>query len=219
MWAIIWKDVLLEVRRRETVMSLFVLGVLVLLVFQLAVDVDEETSAALAPGLLWVAIVFAGMIGLGRIFLIERENSAMTGLLMAPVDRGSLFLAKLGVNLAVMLTFEVLLLPVFFAFFGLPLGAAALGFGAVLLAGTLGLAATGTLFALAAMGTRARELMLPLMVLPLEVPLVLAAVQCTEAVLGGAGLGELGAWGNLLLGFDVLFVTLGWMTFEFLTVD
>ena len=219
MLAVIWKDLMLEARGRETVASLFVLGLLVLVLFNFAVDVDRSNVASLAPGVLWISIVFSATLALGRAFAIERENNCMTGLLLAPLDRGSLFVAKLIVNVVVLLTFETMLLPFFYLLFGLAFGTTLLPLVAVLLGGTIGLAAIGTLFAQAALGTRARELMLPLLILPLQVPLLIAAVKASALVLQGASLSSLGAWGNLLVGFDVLFVTAGWLVFEYMTVD
>jgi heme exporter protein B len=219
MLAIIWKDIMLESRSRETISSLFVLGVLVLLIFNFAIDIAPANMARMAPGVLWIAIVFSAMLGLGRTFAIERENSCMTGLLLAPIDRSSVFAAKLFVNVLLLVVFEIMLLPVFAIFFDLEVGGKLLELAVVLLAGTLGLAATGTLFALAALGTRARELMLPLLVLPLQIPLLIAAVKATDHVLRGESLATLGGWGTLLVAFDVLFVTAGWLAFEFVSVD
>ena len=219
MLAVIWKDLVLEARSRETVASLFVLGLLVLVIFNFAVDIDKENVKQLAPGILWISIVFSATLALGRAFAIERENGCMTALLLAPIDRGLLFFAKLLVNVVVLFVFEALLLPFFVLFF--PVGAAAVlpRLVAILVIGTVGLAAVGTLFALAALGTRARELMLPLLILPLQIPLLIAAVRATSLVLAGTGLGELGAWGTLLVSFDVVFVTAGWLAFEFMVVD
>ena len=219
MLAVIWKDIMLESRSRETIVSLFMLGVLVLLIANFSIDVVPANVARIAPGVLWIAIVFSAMLGLGRTFVIERENGCMTALLMAPVDRGTLFFAKLAVNVALLVVFEILLVPVFVLFFDLDLAGKLLPLAVVLLAGTVGLAATGTLFALAALGTRARELMLPLLVLPLQMPLLIAAVKATDLVLRGEALTMLGAWGTVLVAFDVLFVTVGWLTFEFVSVD
>jgi len=217
--AIIWKDILLESRSRETIVSLFVLGVVILLIFNFALDITDDNMSRIAPGLLWVAIVLSAMLGLGRTFLIERENECMTGLILAPIDRGSLFLAKLSVNFLLLVVFEAMLLPVYILMFGLNVSGVLSHLLLVLIAGSLGLAATGTLFALAALGTRARELMLPLIVLPLQIPLVIAAVKSTALVLSGQPVSMLGAWGSLLVAFDVLFVTVGWLAFEFVSVD
>jgi heme exporter protein B len=217
--ALIWKDLVLEWRSRETLPALFVLGVLVLAVFSFALAPTPQESERFAGGILWVAIVFASVLALGRTFLIERENSCIEGLLTSPLDRGSIFLAKLAVNVVLLLAFEVLLLPVFALLFGISLFANFAGLVAVIVAGTVGLAAMGTLFALAALGSRAREMVLPLLVLPLQIPLLIVAVQSTQMVLGGYGLATLGLRGELLVGFDVLAVTAGWLLFEYVLVD
>jgi heme exporter protein B len=217
--ALIWKDLVLEWRSRETLPALFVLGVLVLVVFSFALALSPEDSERFAGGILWVAIVFASVLSLGRTFLIERENACIEGLLTSPLDRGSIFLAKLSVNIVLLLAFEALLLPVFALLFDVSLFANFAGLVAVVVAGTVGLAAIGTLFALAALGSRAREMVLPLIVLPLQIPLLIAAVQSTQMVLGGYGLATLGLRAELVIGFDVLAVTAGWLLFEYVLVD
>ncbi len=219
MLALLWKDLVLEARSRETLPALFVLGLLVLVVFDFSLAVRPEDADRFAGGILWVAITFASVLALGRTFLIERENSCIEGLLTSPLDRGSIFLAKLAVNTILLLAFEALLLPVFSLLYGVSLTGNPGGLVAVMVAGTVGLAATGTLFALAALGTRAREMVLPLLVLPLQIPLLIVAVQSTQMVLGGSGLATLGLRGELLVGFDILAVTVGWMLFEFVLVD
>jgi heme exporter protein B len=217
--ALIWKDLVLEWRSRETLPALFVLGVLVLVVFSFALALAPEDNERFAGGILWVAIVFASVLSLGRTFLIERENACIEGLLTSPLDRGSIFLAKLAVNTVLLLAFEALLLPVFALLFDVSLLANFGGLVAVVVSGSVGLAAIGTLFALAALGSRAREMVLPLIVLPLQIPLLIAAVQSTQMVLGGYGLATLGLRGHLLIGFDVLAVTAGWLLFEYVLVD
>ncbi len=219
MFALIRKDLLLEARSKETVASLFLVGLLILFIFILSLDVERSQVFEIAPGVLWAAIVLASLLGLGRTFLIERENGCLAGLLLAPIDRSSIFLAKFLVNLLLMLAFEALLLPAFALFFALDILPMLPLLWAVLLAGSVGLAAAGTLFALAALNTRSRELMLPVLVLPLEVPLLLACVRATEVVLRGEGLAAAGRWGVYLLGFDVLFLVSAWLLFEYLDLD
>lgn len=219
MFALIWKDIVLEARTRETLPALFVLGVLILVAFHFSLAMRPEDIGRVASGILWVAIVFAAMLALGRTFVIERDNGCIEGLMTSPIDRGSIYLAKLTVNTILLLAFEVLLVPVFALFFDVPLFAHPLRLAAIMAAGTIGIAATGTLFALAALGTRAREMVLPLLVLPLQAPLLIAAVQATELVLQGSALDALGVRGTLLVSFDVLFVTAGWLLFEFVLVD
>lgn len=219
MLALLWKDLVLEARSRETLPALFVLGLLILVIFDFSLALRPEDNARFAPGILWVSIVFASVLSLGRTFLVERENSCIEGLLTSPLDRGSIFLAKLSVNTILLVAFEALLLPAFSLLYDVPLLAHAGPFLAVMFAGTLGLAATGTLFALAAHGTRAREVVLPLLVLPLQLPLLVAGVQATSMVLAGSGLLDLGVRGTLVAGYDVLAITMGWLLFEYVLVD
>lgn len=219
MLAIILKDALIESRSRETVFSLFILGVLILLIFNFAIDVTPSNVALVAPGVLWLAIVFSSSLALGRAFQIERDNGCMDALLLAPVDRGIVFLAKFTVNVLLLTVFELFLVPVFSFMYDVDLLPVIPGLACVLFAGTVGLSAAGTLFALAAAGTRARELMLPLIILPLQIPLLIAVVQATAIVLDGQGITSVGAWGNLILSFDILFVTVGWLAFEFVAVE
>lgn len=219
MGAIIWKDLLAEMRNRDTVTSLFVLGVLILSVFQFALNLSPAETQRLAPGLLWTAIVFSCSLAIGRTLVREREDGCLGGMMLAPIDRGSVFIAKLVVNVILLASFQVMLLPVFAMITGTSLLGVLPQLGIVLFAGTVGLAAVGTLFALAAAGTRARETVLPLIALPLEIPLIIAAVQATEAVFAGATVTSLGAWGNLLFAFDALFVGVGWLAFEHVAVE
>lgn len=219
MLALLWKDLVLEARSRETLPALFVLGLLILVIFDFSLALRPEDNARFAPGILWVSIVFASVLSLGRTFLVERENSCIEGLLTSPLDRGSIFLAKLSVNTILLVAFEALLLPAFSLLYDVSLTPNLGAFLVVMIAGTIGLASTGTLFALAALGTRTREMVLPLLVLPLQIPLLIAAVQATQMVLGGSGLADLGMRGHLLAGFDILSVTAGWMLFEFVLVD
>jgi heme exporter protein B len=205
--AIVWKDLLSELRNRDTVMSLFVLGVLLLVIFQFALNLSPSETRRLAPGMLWTAIVFSASIAIGRTLTSERESGCLGALVIAPIDRGSIFIAKLIVNLIILSVFEITFLPVLALMADLSIRSVWPRLAVVMFAGTLGL------------GTRARETMLPLIALPLEIPLVLAAVQCTEAVLSGSALTALGAWANLLFAFDALFVAVGWLAFEFVAVE
>lgn len=219
MGAIIWKDLLEELRSRDTVSSLFVLGVLILAIFQFALNLTPAEARRLGPGMLWTAVVFSSSLAVGRTLVRERVEGCLGGMLAAPIDRGSIFLAKLVVNLMLLGVFELLLLPAFAVMTDTPVLAVLPALVAILFAGTLGLAAVGTLFSLAAAGTRARETVLPLVALPLEIPLIIAAVQATEAVFAGTPITELGAWANLLVAFDALFIGIGWLAFEHVAVE
>src|SRR5579864_2134410 len=161
--AILWKDIRCELRSKQTWTSMGLFALLVLVIFNFAFDLRVDNKAAIAPGALWVAFVFASLLGLGRTIAAEREKGLMDRLLLCPVDRKAIYLAKLLGNLLFIGVVEVVALPVFAALFNVPL------FGALLpivLLGTLGVAAIGTLFSVAA-ATHARELLLPVLVFPL----------------------------------------------------
>ena len=211
-WAVARKDLLIELRSRDVLSSAVVFTLLVLLIFNFALDLTGDAVRAVAPGVLWVTFVFAGMLTLGRTFARERERGALQGLLLAPLDRGALFLAKLLVNLLLLGIVEAAALPAFVALYNL---APRLGdLLAVVALGTLGFAAIGTLFAAVAANTRAREALLPLLLFPVLVPVIIGAVKATgDSLPGGATGGP--PWLGLLAAFDAIFLALAYATFEY----
>src|SRR6202048_4156544 len=191
---LIWKDLLVEARGRETVLAGAVFALLVLVIFNFAFDLRVENVAAVAPGVLWVTITFVGVLSLGRPFARERDRRTLDGLLLAPVDRSALYLAKVLTSIASMLVVEVVALPVFVGLFNLAVDLPLLVLA--LLLGTIGLAGVGTLFAAIAAHTRAREVLLPLLLFPIQVPVILATVKSTSAAIRVPGLDppEVGQW-------------------------
>lgn len=211
-WAVARKDLLIEWRSRDVVSSAVVFTLLVLLIFNFALDLTGDAVRAVAPGVLWVTFVFAGMLTLGRTFARERERGALQGLLLAPLDRGALYLAKLLVNLVLLGAVEAAALPAFVALYNLAprLGAVL----AVVALGTVGFAAVGTLFAAVAANTRAREALLPLLLFPILVPVIIGAVKATGDSLPGAA-ADGPPWLGLLVAFDAIFLALSYATFEY----
>lgn len=219
MLALILKDLRIELRTKESITSLLMLGVLVLLMLSFAFDPRTEVGQAAAGGVIWVAIVFAGVLGINRSLLRETEQSCMEGLLLAPVDRGTIYLAKTAGNLIVLLGAELVVVPVFILFFNLPFFGTIIRLAPVLLLGLLGFAAIGTLFAAVSLRTRAREVMLPLLMLPLATPLLLSCVQASTALLRSDSIGEVSNWLGLLFAFDVVFLVVGWLGFEYVVEE
>ena len=212
---LLWKDLLIELRTKETLASLLMLGLLTLLILSFAFDPMSDLRSEAAPAVLWVALIFAGVLGISRSFLIERENECMQGLLLCPVDRGTVYLAKVGANLLFMIAAQVVVVPIFVFFFNLPLTLALARLVPVLLLGLLGFAAVGTLFAAVSVRTRAREVMLPLLMLPLVVPVLIGGVEASGDILAGRSMSEVGQWLRLLIGFDAVFLVVGWLIFEY----
>jgi heme exporter protein B len=219
MIALLWKDLLIEYRTKETLASLLMLGLLTLLLLSFAFDPTSELRGPAAPAVLWVSLVFAGVLGINRSFLIERENECLQGLLLCPVDRGAIYLAKVSGNALFMTAAQAIVVPIFVVFFNLPIDMALARLVPVLLLGLVGFAAVGTLFAAVSVRIRAREVMLPLLLLPLAVPVLIAGVKASGGVLAGATLGSVSQWLHLLAGFDLVFLVVGWLLFEYAVED
>jgi heme exporter protein B len=212
MWALLWKDVLLEVRTKERVSSLFVLALLIVLIFVVALNPEQVQEPEIGAAVLWVTLIFAGMLGLQRAFLIEQERGCFSGLLLCPIEPGTLFLAKLFGNILFLVLVETVAAPVTLVLLKIPWSWSLLALPLVLFLGIVGFSALGTLFAALTVRTRAREILLPVMLLPLLIPLLIAAVQVTSAIL--AGMVWTGVWLRVLLAFDVIFVVTGWLIFS-----
>jgi len=216
--AILRKDLRIEWRTHESLSSVFVLGVLLLVVFSVAYDAPPEAAPALAPSVLWVTFVFTGLLGVQRGFLLERENDCLAGLLTAPVDPAAIYAGKLMANAVLLGIMQAVVVPLVGLFLHLDVWPVLPGLVVVLLLGNLGFAALATLFAAVAVRTRAREVMLPLLLLPLLVPLLIGAVDATRAVLAG-GLGEARDGLAVLAAFDVVFAVAGWLLFAYVVRD
>jgi len=215
-WIVLWKDVLIEGRSKETLNALVFFALLLLFLFEFALGGDRERLAAALPGLLWLGFVLSGLLGLGRTFLIERENDCWDGLLLAPGDKSAIYLGKLAGNLLLMGVVEALVLALFTLFYNVDLEGALPSLALVIGLGTLGFAAVGTLFAAMTAHVRARELLFPVLFLPVLVPLLLGAVRATEAVLRGDSLSSVAHWLRLLAAADVIYVAVGVLTFDVL---
>jgi len=216
--AILAKDLRIEWRTREGISSVFVLGVLLVVVLTFAHDPSPETAPTLAPGVLWGAFVLTGLLGVQRAFLLERENDCLAGLLSAPIDPAAIYAGKLVANLALLAVMQVIVVPLVGLFLHVDLGSVLPGLVLVLVLGNLGFAALATLFAAVAARTRAREVLLPLLLLPLLVPLLIAAIAATRAVLAD-GLAAARDAVAVLTAFDVVFTVAGWLLFTYVVRD
>ena len=214
-WVVLWKDLLTERRSKESLNALFFFTLLLLFLFQFTLGPDRDRLRAAMPGLLWLGFVLAGLLGLGRSFILERENDCWEGLLLTPGDKSAIYLGKLLANIALMGAVEAVVLVLFGVFYSVDLGTALGPLAVVLALGTLGLAAVGTLFAAMTAQVRARELLFPVLLLPAQVPVLLATVSATQVVLLGQPLAEAAQWLRLLAAADVVYLVVGVLTFEF----
>jgi heme exporter protein B len=215
MYLLLAKDMLVELRNRETFTVMLFFAVVVLFLFHFSLNPERESTAVLAPGLLWLAFMFTGVLGLGRSFQAEQANDCIEQLLLVPGDRGNIFLGKLAGNIAFMLAVELLIIPLFALFFQLNLWSALLPLLVVAALGTLGFATIGTLFSALTANLRAREVLFPLLLFPLVVPVIIGTVTATGIILGGGALGEATGWLKLLGAFDTIFLAAAYLTFDF----
>lgn len=192
-------------------------AVLVMVVFNFAFQLRAEDIRAVAPGVLWVTITFAGALGLGRSLAIEQDRGCLDGLLLAPLDRSAVYFGKMLANALFMLAVEVVILPLFVVFFNLPFVQA--GIVVIVLLGTLGFAGVGTLLSAIAVNTRAREVMLPILLFPVVLPAIVAAVKATSGILDGQPFFEWQQWLNILIAFDVILITLAALLFDFIVEE
>ncbi len=205
MLAIFWKDLAIEIRRRQLLASLLVFAVLILFVFNFALDLQARLRAELVSGIIWTAVVFSGAIGFDYTMSVEQHSSGLDAFRLAPIRGSWFFLGKLLANTFFLLFVELLLLPVSSLLFDINLLQPL--FLLILLLGTIGYSAAGTLFSVMSVRTRTRELMLPLLLFPLALPLLIPAVQAGSAILLGDGYLEVRSWVNLLIGYDILLLT------------
>ena len=212
--AIIWKDFVTELKTRELFSSMFVFAVLVMLIFIFSINLSIVNASQVGPGVLWVAILFAGTLGLNRSFSLEKENGCLQGLMLAPVDRSAIFFGKMLSNLAFLLIMEAFLLPVFMIFFNVDIGSHLGPLVAVLLMGTLGFSALGTLLSSLSSNLKTREIMLPILLYPLMVPIAIGSVQLTGQILDGKSLADMMNWVGLILCFDIIFISASIMTID-----
>jgi heme exporter protein B len=209
-----WKDVLIERRSKETLNALLFFSLALLFVFQFALGPDRERLASVLPGLLWLGFILSGVLGLGRAFLVERENDCWEALLLTPGDKSAIYVGKLASGLVLMLVVEALVLALFVLFFNVDLMPVLPGLALVIVLGTVGMASVGTLFAAMTAQIRARELLFPVLLLPVLVPVLLGTVKATEALLAGEPLAAVAHWLKLLVAADVVYLAVGVLTFD-----
>ncbi|TMC17752.1 MAG: cytochrome C biogenesis protein [Chloroflexi bacterium] len=212
---ILWKDVRCELRSKQTWIGMGMFALLVLVIFNFTFDLRIDNKTAVAPGALWVSFIFASLLGLSRTIAAEREHGSLDRLLLCPVDRKAIYLAKLLGNFFFIVVVEIVALPVFSVLFNVPLFIGPLVL--IMLFGTLGIATIGTIFSFMASATQARELLLPILVFPLIVPVVIAAVRATEALLVPQA--NEPPWLGLMIAFDVIFLSVSLLTFQYVVEE
>ena len=203
--AMAWKDLRTERRSMANFNAVLFLAVLMLLLFGFALGPDAQALKDAAGGVIWLAILFSGVLAFNRSYQVELDDNALETLLMYPGARWPIFVGKLTANLAFVLGVELITVPLAAVLFHAPLAASAIRLAVLLLLGTFGFVTLGTFYAAVASRTNAREVLLPLLLLPMLVPVLIAAAKATTALAGGDVMGDTGAWLRLLIAFDVIF--------------
>ena len=214
-FAILHKDLLLELRSKEVLTTMLVFALVVVVLFNFVFDPGAEEVKVTAPGILWVAIVFAGNLGLSRTFAREQENGVIQGLLLCPIDRSYLFVAKVLGNIIFIFLLEVVILPVMIVLFDVHIGGAWPMLLLVLLLGIIGFASVGTVFSAISANTKSREVMLPILLFPVTIPVILSSIKSTAYLFAGRELSEVWSWLRVLVGFDVVFFVVCFILYEY----
>jgi len=196
---------------------MLVFSALVILIFNFALELDIRTREAVTSGVLWVTFAFAGTLGLNRSMAIEKDRGCLDGLLLAPVDRNAIYFGKAIGNLFFMLIVEAIILPMYSVLYNVNLFQP--GLILVIVLGSIGYTAVGTLLASMAVQARTRDVLLPILLFPVLIPLLLAAVKASNGFLQGFEIAEIMPWINLMIVYDVIFIAVAFMVFDFVVEE
>lgn len=216
-WAVLWKDLSAELRGREMLSAMLVFALLVILIFNFALELDATTRSNVTSGVLWVTFAFAGTLGLNRSMAMEKDRGCLDGLLLAPVDRSAIYFGKALSNLVFMLVVEAIVLPVYSVLYNTNLFN--LGLILVILLGSIGYVAVGTLLAAMVVQTRTRDILLPILLFPVVIPVLIAAVKASSGFLQGIPMADIWPWLNLLIAYDIIFTAVAFMVFDYIVEE
>ena len=211
---IVWKDFVTELKTRELLSAMFIFALLVILIFIFSINLSIVKASEVGPGILWVAFLFAGTIGLNRSFMLEKENGCLMGLMLIPADRTAIYFGKLISNLIFLSIMELFILPLFMIFFNIDLLSHLGPLLIVVFLGTLGFCALGTLLSSLSSNLKTREIMLPILLYPLLIPIVIGAVRMTGQILDGVELFDMMRWIGLTVSFDIIYIGVSIMTID-----
>ena len=216
-WAIGRKDLLLETRNKDVIVAVSVFALLVLMIFTFAIDINQVNAKLTGPGILWASIAFAGVTGLNRAFALELEGNTLEALMLAPISRDLIYAGKMFGNFLFITAAQIIVIPIFAVLFNLTV--LRWEMLVVSLLTTIGFSAIGTLFAAMTIRVRAREVMLPLLFLPVVTPLIMAAVESTSHVVNDSSWPEIYQWIQLAIAFDIAFIVVSAFIFQQILED
>lgn len=217
MTAVTRKDLSAEWRSRELLSAMLVFALLVIFIFNFALELEPQTRSRVTAGVLWVTFSFAGTLGLNRSMAMEKDRGCLDGLLLAPVDRTAIYFGKALANLIFMLMVAAIVLPVYSVLYNANLFRP--GLLLVIVLGTAGYAAIGTLLASMAVQARTRDMLLPILLFPVAIPLLVAAVKASDGFLQALPMSDIWPWLNLLIVYDVVFTAVAFMVFDYVVEE
>jgi heme exporter protein B len=217
MSAVVWKDLAAEWRSREMVSAMLVFALLVIFIFNFALELNAQVRASLTSGILWVTLAFAGTLGLNRSMAVEKDRGCLDGLLLAPVDRTAIYFGKTLGNLVFMLLVAAIIVPIYSILYSVNLFN--LGLVGVILLGSWGYVAVGTLLSSMAVQARTRDVLLPILLFPVAIPLLIAAVKASGGFLDGSAISDIAPFLNILVVYDVIFTAVAFMVFDYVVEE
>jgi len=217
MFAVVWKDLVSELRSKELISAMLVFALLVIFVFNFALELDPKTRSSLTAGIIWVTILFAGNLGLNRSMAVEKDRGCLDGLLLAPVDRTAIYFGKSLANWIFMLIVAIIVLPIYSILYNTNIFSP--GLLLIIILGSEGYIAIGTLLASMSVQARTRELLLPILLFPVILPVLIAAVKASAGILNGFPFSDIQTWINLLIAYDVIFTSVAFMVFDFVVEE
>ena len=215
--AVVWKDLAAEMRSRELLSAMLVFALLVIFIFNFALELDPKTRNEVTSGVLWVTFAFAGTLGLNRSMATEKDRGCLDGLLLAPVDRSAIYFGKTIGNLLFMIVVEAIVLPVYSILYNVNLLEP--GLVLVILLGSVGYVVVGTLLSSMAVQTRTRDVLLPILLFPVVLPVFIASVKASAGFLQGIEMVDIWPWLNLLIVYDVIFTAVAFMVFDYVVEE
>jgi heme exporter protein B len=215
--SIVWKDLASELRSRELLSAMLVFALLVILIFNFAIEMQPALRKTITPGVLWVTFAFAGTLGLNRSMAVEKDGGCLDGLLLAPVDRSAIYFGKALSNLAFMLIIAMIVLPIYSVLYNINVFNP--GLLLVVLLGSTGYVVVGTLLSSMAVQARTRDVLLPILLFPVIVPVLLAAVKASDGFLQNLPMNEIWPWLNILIAYDVIFTAIAFMVFDYIVEE
>ncbi len=218
-WPIVWKDMISELRTKEILIYMCFFAFLVLIIFNFAFFTGIGEIRGILSGMLWVAFIFSGLLGLNQTFGSEKDRGSLQGLLLCPVSRATIYVGKVIGNFLFMSIMEILILVLFAILFRVNLWGVLTPLSLIIFLGTLGFVSVGTIFSAMSINAKAREILLTIILFPIVVPLIIASVKATEKIFQGRPLAEIYGWLKILIVFDLIFFLVSYWTFDFVVEE